>query len=216
MITLYHCMSARSFRPLWALEELELPYTLKMLPFPPRVTNPEYLEENPLGTVPLLINNSTRMTESSAMIQYLCSLSNTNQLQVAPDEEAYGAYLNYLHFGEATLTFPLAIVLRYSRFEPDPKIAADYTRWFLSRLRTLEPILEKNQYICANRFTGADISIGYAIMVAKHLGLGDKIRPSTQHYWQMLQDRPAFQRSLKAQEFAAVEQGIPTTIAMDV
>ncbi|MGE5648803.1 MAG: glutathione S-transferase, partial [Bacillota bacterium] len=28
MITLYHCMSARSFRPLWMLEELGLPYEL--------------------------------------------------------------------------------------------------------------------------------------------------------------------------------------------
>jgi glutathione S-transferase len=37
MITLYHCISARSFRPLWALEELGLRYELKMLPFPPRV-----------------------------------------------------------------------------------------------------------------------------------------------------------------------------------
>lgn len=37
MITLHHCMSARSFRPLWALEEIGVPYELKMLPFPPRV-----------------------------------------------------------------------------------------------------------------------------------------------------------------------------------
>jgi glutathione S-transferase len=32
LITLYHCTVARSFRPLWALEELNLPYELKMLP----------------------------------------------------------------------------------------------------------------------------------------------------------------------------------------
>ena len=44
MITLYHCMSARSFRPLWMLEELELPYELVMLPFPPRVAARSYLE----------------------------------------------------------------------------------------------------------------------------------------------------------------------------
>ncbi|MDB5716508.1 MAG: glutathione transferase protein, partial [Sphingomonadales bacterium] len=31
MITLYHCARARSFRPLWTLEELGLPYELKML-----------------------------------------------------------------------------------------------------------------------------------------------------------------------------------------
>ena len=32
---LYHCLSARSFRPLWTLEEMGLPYELKVLPFPP-------------------------------------------------------------------------------------------------------------------------------------------------------------------------------------
>ena len=37
MITLYHCYGARSFRPLWMLEEMGLSYDLKMLPFPPRV-----------------------------------------------------------------------------------------------------------------------------------------------------------------------------------
>ena len=47
MITLYHCVSARSFRPLWLLEELGLPYTLHMLPFPPRALAREYLQENP-------------------------------------------------------------------------------------------------------------------------------------------------------------------------
>src|SRR3990167_7135330 len=54
MITLYHCVSARSFRPLWTLEELGLPYQLTMLPFPPRALARAFLQENPLGTVPLL------------------------------------------------------------------------------------------------------------------------------------------------------------------
>jgi len=51
MITLHHCVSARSFRPLWMLEELGIPYDLKMMPFPPRVLARSYLEINPLGTV---------------------------------------------------------------------------------------------------------------------------------------------------------------------
>jgi glutathione S-transferase len=42
MITLYHCSDARSFRPLWALEELGLAYELKMLPFPPRMHDRGY------------------------------------------------------------------------------------------------------------------------------------------------------------------------------
>jgi glutathione S-transferase len=60
MITLYHCVSARSFRPLWMLEELGMPYELKMLPFPPRVSAAHYLETNPLGTVPALHDGEVR------------------------------------------------------------------------------------------------------------------------------------------------------------
>ena len=36
MIHLYHCADARSFRPLWAMEEMGLGYELTVLPFPPR------------------------------------------------------------------------------------------------------------------------------------------------------------------------------------
>jgi glutathione S-transferase len=71
MITLYHCIAARSFRPLWAVEELELPYELKMLPFPPRALDKTYLSINPLGTVPAFFDGDVRMTESSAICQYL-------------------------------------------------------------------------------------------------------------------------------------------------
>ena len=69
---LYHCHDARSFRVLWALEELGLPYELRMLPFPPRVHAKSYLQENPLGTIPLMLDGATRMTESAAICHYLC------------------------------------------------------------------------------------------------------------------------------------------------
>jgi len=65
MMTLYHCVSARSFRPLWALEALGPPYELHMLPFPPRELKREYLEANPLGTVPLLIDGPVRMGQQA-------------------------------------------------------------------------------------------------------------------------------------------------------
>jgi len=49
MIRLFHCVGARSFRPLWTMEELGIPYELTVLPFPPRESQPSYLELNPLG-----------------------------------------------------------------------------------------------------------------------------------------------------------------------
>lgn len=135
---LYHCLSARSFRPLWMLEELSLPYDLRMLPFPPRAQAREYLEVNPLGTVPLLLDGDARLSESAAICQYLAARHAPGTLDVGVHEPDYAAYLIHLHFGEATLTFPQTLVLRYRHFEPEarrlPQVADDYARWFLARL----------------------------------------------------------------------------------
>lgn len=219
MIELYHCLSARSFRPLWALEELGVAYRLLMLPFPPRVLARDFLAQNPLGTIPLLVDGDTRMSESAAICQYLAAKHPSQRLNVDTDEPDFGAFLNYLHFGEATLTFPQTLVLRYTHFEPDarkqPQTAADYAKWFLARLRTLEPRLQANAFLCAGRFTTADISVGYALLLARHIGLADEFTPAVAAYWDRLEQRPGYQRAQAAQWDAAREQGVPLVAAPD-
>ncbi|MDN3922666.1 glutathione S-transferase family protein [Roseateles violae] len=219
-ITLHHCLSARSFRPLWALEELGLPYALQMLPFPPRALQKSYLEQNPLGTVPLLVDGPTRMSESAAICQYLAARHGAGTLDVTAAEPDFGAYLNLLHFGEATLTFPQTLVLRYRFFEPaerrQPQIAEDYARWFLARLRTLEPRLAAQPFLCAGRFTAADISVGYALLLAQHLGLAEQFTPQVAAYWQRLQQRPAYRRAQERQWAEARAQGLPLVAAPDL
>ena len=217
MITLYHCVGARSFRPLWMLEELGLSYELKMLPFPPRVADRSYLDINPLGTVPFFLDGETWMSESAAMCQYLAAKYAPTTLDVPPQEGAFGAYLNYLHFGEATLTFPLALVTRYSRLETperrQPQVVEDYTRWFLGRLRGIAAAVAQADYVCANRFTAADVSVGFALLLAEYLGLAAKFPAEVGAYWSRLKSRPAFQRALQAEQKAAVAQGVSTTPA---
>jgi glutathione S-transferase len=202
------------------LEELGQPYQLVMLPFPPRALHRSYLEINPLGTVPLMTDRSVRMTESAAICQYLCARRAPTSLQVEPQEDGFGDYLNFLHFGEATLTFPQTLVLRYSRFElparRQPSVVEDYARWFLARLRTLEPLLADASYVSAGRFTAADVSVGYALMLAQHLDLESRFTPSVAAYWKRLQARDAYQRAHQAQSEAARAQGISTLPAPDV
>lgn len=219
MITLYHCVSARSFRPLWMLEELGLPCQLRMLPFPPRALARSYLQENPLGTVPLLVEGDTRMTESAGICEYLAARHSPHALGVAVDEPEYGAYLNWLHMSDATLTFPQTLVLRYAHFEPperkQPQVAEDYSRWFLARLRAVEAVVQQHDYLCASRFTAADVAVAYALMLAGHLGLSAQFTPAVAAYWARLQQRPAFQKAMAVQHQAALDQGVPTTPAPD-
>ena len=201
---LYHCKDARSFRPLWALEELGLDYELVNMPFPPRALFPGYLAINPLGTVPTLVDGGLTMTESSAICHYLAEKAAPNPLRVDPSEPAYGEYLNWLYRSDATLTFPQTIVLRYSRLEPEarrlPQAVEDYSVWFLSRLRSVETALDDREFLCADRFTMADIAVHYALYLGRTLGLDERYKPNCKAYLARLMQRPAFQQALARQD----------------
>lgn len=198
---LFHCRDSRSTRPLWALEEMGLDYELEILQFPPRVFQKEYLTTNPLGTVPFFIDGDTRMTESVAICQYLVDRYRRDDFGLRPDHSEYGAYLNWLHHADATLTFPLAVVLRYSHVETGARrlaqAAEDYRVFFRGRLKLLNAHLMSHEYLCAERFTIADICVGFALHFADLplMNLAVRFEPQVRDYLARLRSRPAFQRA---------------------
>lgn len=212
MFQLHHCVGARSFRVLWTLEELGLACNLQMLPFPPRMFARDYLSINPLGTIPAFSDGDTAMTESAAICHYLASRHGGGTLAVAANEDDYGPFLNWLHFGEATLTFPQTLVLRYGWLEPEerrqPGVAADYRKWFLARLKGIEARLEGREWLAGGRFTVADISVGYALMLADYIGISGEFPPRVAAYWQRLKGRESCVRALAAEREAARAQGV--------
>lgn len=213
MLQLWHCEDARSFRALWALEELELEYELKALPFPPRVFRKDYLAENPLGTIPLLVDGDTRMTESCAIPQYLSARHGKGRFSVPTEHPEFGAYLNWMFHADATLTFPQTIYLRYAILEPEerriPQAAEDYRKWFLARLRLTEQTLaDGREHLLNSGFSLADIAVSYAIQLAIDIGLKDDLPPHCLVWFARLEARPAFQRAKARQRSEAVAAGL--------
>ena len=198
---LYHCKRSRSMRPLWALEELGIQYELITMKFPPRANYNGYLEINPLGTVPTFVDGQTTLTESSAILHFLVDKYGPTDLAVQPSDCDNGIYLNWLYRSDATLTFPQTLVLRYSKLETEerkvPQVVEDYKTWFFSRLRAVEQSLETRDYLCSNRFTIADISVCYALVLAESLGLSEGFKKNTKRYFEMLKQRPAFLRAFE-------------------
>jgi glutathione S-transferase len=199
MIELWHCKDSRSLRAVWTLEELGLDYRLHLMSFPPRMADPAYLEVNPLGTVPYLVDGAVRMTESVAICHYLARRHGAGGLAVAADEPGYADWLNWLYHADATLTFPQALVLRYGRFEPverrQPQVVEDYTRWYLARLKLVNARLEQAEWLVADRFTAADIAVGYALHLGRVIGIDAHYKPQTAAYLDRLSARPAFTRA---------------------
>src|SRR3979490_2725695 len=135
-----------------------------------------------------MIDGETRMTESSGICHYPGTRYGPTPLVVGVEEPAYGAFLNWMYFSDATLTFPQTLVLRYTQLEPEerrnPQVATDYAKWFLGRLRAVEAATGKADTLCADRFTAADISVGYALRLAENIGLAKDFGPNVAAYWQ--------------------------------
>lgn len=204
---LYTCARSRGLRATWAAEEAGVDIDLRMLPFPPRYAAPEYLEQNPLGTVPLLIDGDAQMTESCAIAHYLASKDGPSPLVVAPGEPDYGAYCDYTYHADATVTFPQTVFMRFVLFEKERSLEEAghaYAKWFWKRLVKLEQRLDGREYLCADRFTVADICCGYALVLSKAVGLDEGVPESLKAYRDRLTSRGAYQRAA-AREKAALE-----------
>ena len=196
--TLWHCHVSRSLRCLWALEESGLDFDLINMQFPPRMTQPNYKEMNVLGTVPYFVDGETHLTESSGICHYLVEKYRLEHLRIDVTHPEYGDYINWLFMSDATLLFPQTIVMRYSMLEPKERrseqVAEDYRVWFLARLKKLNEHIIDREYLCANKFTIADITIGYALYFAELRGLGKDFTPQVQAYLNRLKARDSFKK----------------------
>lgn len=209
---LYTCARSRGLRATWAAEEAGVEIDLRILPFPPRYLAPEYMAINPLGTVPMLVDGETQMTESCAIAHYLATREGNTALAIAPGERDYGAYLDYTYHADATITFPQTVYMRFVLFEKDKGLQEAghaYAKWFHKRLIKIERRLETREYLCTDRFTVADICVGYALILAQSVGLDEGVPESLKAYRERLTARPAYQRALAREE--AGRKALPGT-----
>ncbi len=75
----------------------------------------------------------------------------------------------------------------------------DYSIWYLSRLRCVEEALDGREFLCAERFTVADIAVHFALFLGRTLGLDARYKPNCLAYLERLMERPAFQRAMARQ-----------------
>ncbi len=200
---LYTCARSRGLRATWAAEEAGTQIDLKVLPFPPRYLAPEYLAINPLGTVPLLVDGTSRMTESCAIAHYLASKDGPSDLVIAPGERDYAEYCDFTYHADATITFPQTVYMRFCLFEKDKGLQEAghaYAKWYWKRLVKVEQRLEGREFLCGDRFTVADICVGYALILSASVGLDEGVPDSLKAYRERLTARPAYQRAFQREE----------------
>lgn len=204
MIALYHSPRTRSVRVLWLLEELGLPYELHTLAFSPdSLKGADYLTINPLGKVPALTDGALTMFESGAIVEYLIERYGNGRLAPPIGTPARGTFLQWIHFAEATCLPPLSDLAQHTIFKPEAeRIAAmvpDAQARIANWLGVLERAVAGEQYLLGDDFTGADVMVGYSLLLAKWFGLlAEQSYPNLSAYVARLEQRPALQKALSA------------------
>ncbi len=211
-LRLYTCEGSRGLRVSWAAVELGIDLPTTMLKFPPRAHDKSYFAVNPLGTVPaLVLETGHTMTESCGIVHYLSTRFGAGTLAVGSDEPDYPLWLDYCYHADATLTFPQTVRLRFSVFEKGLGLGAAgeaYGDWFGKRLAKIDARLATREFLCAERFTAADVCVGYALHLSKFTGLEHLLTPRLAEWLATMRARPGFQAAVAREAALAVEQGV--------
>ena len=198
MITVFG--EGRGFRVVWLLEEMGLPYRLRPVDLLAGVENdPEYLAINPAGFIPAIRDGDVTMVESIAIMEYLMARHGPTPLAPAPHDPAFPAYQQFLHLGEAGLAAAISFVVGARHSAPE----AERNNWsagqalevFETRLSLVTRQLARTPYLAGDTFTAADISVTYALLLARRAG-GVILGEAEQAYVARTTGRDAYGRAM--------------------
>jgi glutathione S-transferase len=201
MLKLYHSPRTRSMRIYWLLEELGVPYELETLAFTPETLKAApYLKVHPLGKLPAIQDGDLIMFESGAILEYILEKYGKGRLAPAPGSPARGAFLQWVHFAEATAMPPLSDIAQHTLFKPEAErvaaVVADGQARVAAVVAALEQTLTGKEYLLGSEFSAADIMMGYSLLLVKWFGLLTPEYRNATAYLTRLEQRPALQKAL--------------------
>lgn len=190
-ITFYHAPNSRSSGTLLLLEELGVPYDLKVLNLKAgEQRQPAYQAINPMGKVPAIVHGEAVVTEQVAIFIYLADLFPEAGLAPQIGDPLRGPYLRWMTFYAAS--FEPAVVDRALKREPGPLAMEPYGD-FDTMLKTLTDRLAKGPYIVGNRLTAADVLWGTGLTWTTMFKIVPE-SPEIMGYIRPLNERPAVAR----------------------
>ena len=221
MITVHHLEASRSQRILWLLEELGLPYELKVYRRDPRtrLAPPELKQVHPLGKSPVVTDDGEVIAESGAILEYLAERYGAQApaelagLVPAPGTPAHRQCRFWMHYAEGSLMNWLVMKLVFMTIPRQPMpffvrpIARKLCGTVIDRLiepnvkgalAFMEQHLASNAWFAGEALSLADFQMSFAVEAALSRGTDTTPYPHVRAWLERVNARPAYQRAVQA------------------
>jgi glutathione S-transferase len=157
-VTLYHSPNTRSSLVLWLLEEIGVPYDLKLLNMQIGAQRTAaQLAINPMGKVPVLQHMGQTVTESGAIATYLADLYPEAKLAPKIGDPLRGPYLRWMFFYPAC--FEPAIVDKALKRDEGMASMSPYGSYDAT-ITAIANTLKAGPYMLGEQFSALDIVYG--------------------------------------------------------
>ncbi len=219
MITVHHLETSRSQRVLWLLEELGVPYELKLYKRHPvtRLAPPELKKIHLLGKSPVITDGELVVAESAAILEYLVerygaqAQGEAAHLSTQPGTPEHMQARFWMHFAEGSLMNWLVMKLVFMTIptQPMPFFVRPIAREICKKVQRqlidpnlqtstafIEDHLGKHSWFAGDRITLADFQMSFAVSALMSRADDAKRCPNLQAYLKRMEARPAYQRAL--------------------
>jgi glutathione S-transferase len=204
---LYEFAPTRSIRVRWTLQELGVefePVEINLMAGENRRS--EFLELNPAGKIPVLVDGDLVLTESVAIVLYLAEKYAKKGLLPA-DLEQRAQVNRWLLFAATELEQPLWRISKHTALYPEERrLPGDVVlarEEFKDMASVLEQHMQGREFVVGDRVTVADFVLAYTLDWAGEAGLLDGFR-ELRAYMERMYARPNAPRRI-AEAFASVQ-----------
>ena len=200
-IKLWGSKTARSLRPIWMAEELEIEYEL--MPIGPRTgetLSEEYTKLNPKQKIPFMEHGDFQLSESLAICKYLQNTFPSNNLFIpqTPKDLAKEDEWCSFFYGELDETC-LYIIRRHHDlsdiYGAAPNVVESCREYLERQFRVIEPYIEKKDSVLDQGFGLADIFLMSCLDWAVYHEF--KLPKNIAIYKDKISERSAFKKAME-------------------
>lgn len=193
-LTIYGHPRSRTFRVLWVLEELGLPYDMVQVPVYEAAQDPRVQSLNPIGKIPILQDDCEVLTESMVMGYYLARKAQSALLPASLVDEC--RVLQWTSWVQTEVERPLTQVFQhrvlYAAEKRRPDVAAAAEVELPRPFDALEHVLAARLWLVDGRFTLADLNVSIVMLMTRYIGMDMSRWPAIVDWLARCTARPAF------------------------